>query len=139
MHLRATVATSHLEPDARVLVIDPDDDMRDALLLLFQAEGWPAIGVTTGAKAIALFRRGLRPQVIILDLMLQGSSGFAFRAEQLADPVLRLIPTIVVSAIAQSEIVRRTLQVQHFLSKPFDIDRLLAMVRVHCERQPAAA
>ena len=127
------------QQQARVLVIEDDDDVRDALLVLLHAHGWPSVGVTTGAQAMALLKQGLRPQAIILDLMLPGATGLEFRAEQLSDPDIAAIPTIVVSAVVQGESVRRALHATEFLPKPIDIDRLVDIIRSYDPGPPPSA
>ncbi len=81
-----------------VLVIEDDDDVREALADVLREAGYDVAWAADGAEAIRALRSGLRPSAILLDLMMPVMDGFAFRAEQRSDPALEAIPVIVVSA-----------------------------------------
>jgi len=68
-------------------------------------------------------RGGLRPGVILLDLMMPGTDGWDFRAQQKRDPSLAEIPIIAVSAAG------RLVDADYSLRKPIDIDALLKLLR----------
>ena len=84
---------------------------------------------TSGAQALELARRS-RPAAVLLDLHLPDIPGEdVFRALR-ADPALARTPVVVVSADATPGQIRRLLAagVSDYLTKPLDIDRLLAVV-----------
>jgi CheY-like chemotaxis protein len=81
----------------RVLIIEDDADIREALSMLLEAEGYECAHAANGAEGLALVRRH-RPDVILLDLMMPVMDGWQFRAEQKWDASIADIPVVVMSA-----------------------------------------
>src|SRR5688572_9904551 len=59
-----------------VLVVDDDSDTRDALEQILGDAGYPTLGVPSGEDALELLRSGMRPCVILVDLMMPGMDGW---------------------------------------------------------------
>ena len=116
-----------------ILVVDDDPDIRDALREVFLAEGFSVADARHGAEALDWLRTHDGAIGILLDLMMPVLDGWAFRAEQLADPRLASIPVIVLSAHASRGDVAQ-LGAAAFLSKPVDLDALLLAVGQHFQR-----
>ena len=76
------------ERDATILVVEDDHDIQSALASILREEGLHVATASDGAEALALLRQGLRPAVILLDLMMPVMNGAEFRAAQLQDPEL---------------------------------------------------
>ncbi len=114
-----------------ILIVEDDDDLRDAAAELLSSAGYSVRGAADGAKALALLRGGFRPVVILLDLMMPVMSGWAFREHQLADRALAGIPVVVLSAIVGAERARLP-GVAAVLGKPLDVDTLLDVLRAQC-------
>lgn len=111
-------------PQARVLVIDDEADLRETLADLLEEEGFSTEQAANGVQALALLRaEAPRPDVILLDLMMPEMSGWQFRDEQLADPELASIPVVVMSAVDASGV-----DADVKLKKPFDVRHLLSSV-----------
>ena len=81
-----------------VVVIDDDDDLRESLEMVLKSRGYPIAAFSRADVALARLKDGLAADVVLLDLMLPGMSGWAFRAALRADPALQRIPIVVVSA-----------------------------------------
>jgi CheY-like chemotaxis protein len=117
---------------ARVLVVDDDADIRDALNMALTEEGYDAHGVEDGEKALEWLRREPPPNVILLDMMMPRMNGWQFRNAQRADPQLAEIPVIVVSAAADNALraagAAKALEVDAVLRKPVDLDELFRAV-----------
>jgi two-component system response regulator MprA len=77
-------------------------------------------------------RGGLKPRLILLDLMMPRKDGWQFREEQIADPSLAAFPVVVLSGAGQLERHTRQLDVKDFLEKPVDVERLLEVVSRYC-------
>jgi CheY-like chemotaxis protein len=71
--------------------------------------------------------------VIVLDVMMPMMDGWDFRAEQLADPSLRDIPVVVISACGFSrETLQRQFYAHEVLPKPLDLDEFLRALKGVC-------
>jgi CheY-like chemotaxis protein len=106
-------------PPVTVLLVEDDAAIAEALEDMLRDEGLEVARAANGREALALLRRGLRPSSILLDLMMPVMDGWDFRQEQLADPALKDIPVVVVSAAGFSpETIRAQLGDVHLLPKP---------------------
>jgi CheY-like chemotaxis protein len=70
--------------------------------------------------------------LILLDLMMHGTNGWEFRAEQLRDPRLAGIPVVVCSGDGRLTEKALALGIAEYLEKPIEHDTLLASVTRHC-------
>jgi CheY-like chemotaxis protein len=120
---------------ARVLVVEDDPTIRELLRSHLEGEGEDegAQCVTDLAASIPEAMRHIRqrrPDLILLDLMLPRQSGWTFLQRRQADPELAQIPVLVVSAAPQDRLLEaKELGASGFLSKPFDMDVLSALIR----------
>jgi CheY-like chemotaxis protein len=123
-----------------ILIVDDDADIREALTELLTAEGYQVVAVANGQSALDQLQAGPRPTVIILDLMMPVMNGWDFRLQQQQDPALSAIPVIILTA---TDLITDTVRAQfgdaRFLTKPVDLDALLALVRNEENRQNAKA
>jgi CheY-like chemotaxis protein len=124
------------EPMARVLLVDDEQDIREAVSEALQYEGHDVVTAVDGAEALRACRLS-RPDVILLDLMMPGMNGWEFRVAQRREPELSEIPVVVVSALGRVG----TIEATAFLPKPFSLEDLLSAVRRFGgpARQPAHA
>ncbi|HEY6877608.1 MAG TPA: response regulator [Polyangiales bacterium] len=121
-----------MSPSGRpVLVVDDDADIREALVDVLTDHGYASHAVSHGAAALSALQRGLRPCVILLDLMMPVMDGITFRQHQLADPDLKELPVVVISAGNDLSVHTHALGNVETLRKPIDLDRLLEAVARH--------
>ena len=83
------------EPSA--LVVDDEEDARELLRRMLEAEGWSVATAADGREALS-FLEDRTPSLILLDLMMPEMDGFAVVEHLRADPDLARIPVIVVTA-----------------------------------------
>jgi PAS domain S-box-containing protein len=119
-----------------VLVADDDPDVRAYMIHLLE-DRYAVTAVADGAEALAKARRRA-PAVIVADIMMPNLDGLGLVAQLKADPALRRIPVILVTARAGREAVTSGLDsgADDYLSKPFGPSELRARVRA-AERQGA--
>ncbi|PYQ72831.1 MAG: response regulator [Acidobacteria bacterium] len=114
-----------------VLIVEDDADLREMMAQLLSLEGFQAAAVANGSEALQYLHNGhIKPDVILLDLMMPVMDGWEFRRKQQADPAFADVPVIVLSALDQSRAA--DVQAEAFLKKPLDFDRLLQLVRQYC-------
>lgn len=119
---------------ARILVIEDDDNIRSALTLLFQGQGFEVDAAATGEEGLLMFKR-LAADVALIDVMLPQMSGFATcRALRASSDV----PIVIVSARDDTSDVVEGLEsgADDYVTKPFVPVELLARVRAHLRRRP---
>ena len=116
-----------------ILIVDDDVDILAALAELLESQGYEVTMMTDARAALSHLRDGLRPRVILLDLMMPGMNGWDFRTEQLRDIDLRDIPVVIVTA---ADVAEAALKAQlgdiSLLRKPAVEDELISIVRRHC-------
>jgi CheY-like chemotaxis protein len=120
------------ESRTSVLIVDDDPDIREALVDVLTDHGYSSHAVAHGAAAMAVLKTGLRPCLILLDLMMPVMDGVTFRQHQLADPDLKELPVLVISAGTSLSIHAAALGAVESLRKPLDLDKLLEAVARHC-------
>jgi CheY-like chemotaxis protein len=115
-----------------VLVVEDDEDSRDLLRDLLEANGYPVMTARNGQDALDHLKAFAAPCLILLDLRMPIMDGWTFRERMLADPLLATIPVVAVSAAHPTERARRPLPFTSVLEKPFEFDVLLRTVRRFC-------
>jgi CheY-like chemotaxis protein len=117
-------ARTHLaHARARVLVVEDERDIREALAEALSYEGYDVAVASNGREALRALRGGPLPDVILLDLVMPVMSGWEFRQVQVDDPALSGIPVVVVSASDPG-----AAQPDRHLPKPFAIEALFDAV-----------
>jgi two-component system response regulator MprA len=119
---------------AGVLLVEDEADLREAFSGIIENEGFPVTRASDGVEAFELLTAGLRPCLIVLDLMMPRMDGVEFRRRQRADPTLADIPVVVVSGVTDKIERVRQLGVVECLRKPPNLDRLVALVAEHCSK-----
>jgi CheY-like chemotaxis protein len=86
-------------PAGVILLVEDEASMREVIEAVLVEEGYHVVCTVNGADALDILRAGLRPCIIILDLMMPVMDGWQFREQQLQDRELLKIPTVVYSAV----------------------------------------
>ena len=114
-----------------VFIIEDDPDTREMLGKFLDLEGYQVETAVNGQQALERLKNGVRPSVILLDLMMPVMDGWQFRRHQVADDRLSQIPTIVVSAAGRDRMGQ--VSADAYLAKPVDMDELLDRVSDFCK------
>ena len=110
-----------------VLVVEDDLQIRAIVADLLSDAGYGVIEAESGIEALSHLREE-QPDLIILDLMLPGMSGWEFLTRS-RDQLDRLnLPVMILSAIEGRSDYPSTLGVAAWFTKPLDIDRFLDAV-----------
>lgn len=105
-----------------VLIVDDDNALSEVLAEALEYEGLSVSRSGHGLDALKKLRSGLRPDLILLDLMMPVMDGWTFRDEQLRDPSLASIPVVVVTA---AHALPKPIDARAVVRKPFKVDELL--------------
>jgi anti-anti-sigma factor len=134
--LRATRLTDLFDvrqaPPGNVLVVEDDALTRDAIKEVLEGGGYRVDCAHDGRQALDRLGAAEPPALILLDLLMGGMDGWAFRREQERDPALACIPVVVVSAAGDVPATAAALGAADYLQKPVEFEHLLATVRHYC-------
>lgn len=111
---------------APIFVVDDDTDLRETLGELLLEEGYDARLCENGRVALEQLRRGERPRLILLDLMMPEMNGWQFREAQLEDAALRDIPVVVMTASRGFD--GHPITASEVLFKPIGLGELMSAV-----------
>jgi CheY-like chemotaxis protein len=113
-----------------VLVVEDNKASSDLMAYLLRAAGNRVMTCTDGADAIAIAGRE-HPRVIVMDLQLERMSGLEAAAVLGADPELRAIPRIAVTAYAMVGDRDRVLKAgfQGYIAKPIEPTTFAAQIK----------
>lgn len=112
----------------RIMVAEDDDSIAYVLTDLLAERGYSVRRAREGVEALE-WLTSWAPEVVLLDLMLPGMDGWAFRAAQRElDPPTRDIPVILVSGAYQAATAGEELNAAAVISKPFDLDDIVNAV-----------
>jgi DNA-binding response OmpR family regulator len=122
----------------KVLVIEDDADLFSLLKYNLEKEGFAPSGLQTGKGAVDLCRQ-VRPDLILLDIMLPDSDGLDICKSIRKDPDLAAIPIIFLTARASEtdRIVGLELGANDYVVKPFFIRELIARIKLQFRNQAA--
>jgi len=113
-----------------VICIEDEPEMIDLVQLILGRKGFDLVGAVGGREGLETVRR-LKPDLVLLDLMMPDMDGWEVYQQMKADEELKSIPVIVVTAKAQS--IDKVLglhiaKVDDYVTKPFGPQELLQSV-----------
>ena len=114
-----------------VLIVEDDQDVREAIATFLAAEGYTVVEAEHGAAALQRLAVG-HFCLILLDLFMPTMDGWTFRSAQLRDPTLAAIPVVVISADPDVVPTAVALGAVASMRKPLDLGVLLETVARHC-------
>jgi len=118
----------------RILVVEDEEDARDAMVAILEMKGYRAAPAGNGREALDYLSRTETPDLIILDLCMPVMDGWQFLRERVKDPRLAGVPVVVISALSD----RDDFEANEIIIKPVDVDHLLATVSHYCKQEGTA-
>jgi len=115
-----------------ILVVDDEPAILDMIAELLGYEGYEVVATSQGSVALARAKSD-PPALILLDLMMPGMSGWQVIDALKASPQTSAIPVVVLSARRDLPATAKQLGIATFLTKPFDIDELISVVRQYAD------
>jgi len=124
----------------KILLIEDDSDLFALLKYNLEKEGFSLVGQQTGKGAIELCRQ-MRPDLILLDIMLPDSDGLDICKGIRKDPELAATPIIFLTARASEtdRIVGLEIGANDYVVKPFFVRELIARVKLQFRNQAPAS
>ena len=120
---------------AKVLIIDDDQDMLVAIETLLGLKEFEVLSATNADDGVRLAREE-RPDVILLDILLSPRSGIEVYQELRADPALRDIKILIVTALKEkihedrfAPELEACWAAEDFLDKPVEPEALVERIR----------
>ena len=112
------------------LLIEDEPNIIEAIRFILSRDGWRVSTHETGADATEVIAR-TAPDIVILDVMLPGRSGYEILDDLRADAATRELPVLMLTAKGQ-ERDRRLAEragASRFMTKPFSNSEVLAAMR----------
>lgn len=115
---------------ARILVVDDNEDNTFLMRELLGSEGYSVVSAANAHEANSIMQSD-PPDLVLLDVVMPGKSGYELCKEWKADPDTRLIPVIMITGLSDREDKIRGIEVgaDDFLNKPIFPEELFARVR----------
>lgn len=112
-----------------VVVVDDSPSVRETIAFILQSEGFDVRTAANGEEGLALSTE-LRPKVVLTDAMMPKIDGFELCRRLKDDPELAGICVIMLTSMGQQIDHERAREVgvDHFVTKPFDEDEVLALL-----------
>ncbi|SFU89236.1 Response regulator receiver domain-containing protein [Aliiroseovarius crassostreae] len=114
----------------QVLLIEDEPNIIEAISFILSRDGWTVSTHSNGETAVETVQR-INPDVLVLDVMLPGRSGYDILQDLRADPATKDIPVLMLTARGQKndrELAER-LGVSKFMTKPFSNAEVLETLR----------
>jgi len=118
-----------------VLIVEDEEDILNLLQFNFESAGFDVHTTGDGREGLAMARR-LRPDIVLLDLMLPGMDGFDICKSLKRDPETAQIPVVMLTARGEEvdRIVGLELGADDYVVKPFSFRELLLRARAVLRR-----
>ncbi len=118
------------EQRKKIVCIEDEPEMIDLVRLILGRRGFELIGAVGGREGLETVRQ-VKPDLVLLDLMMPDMDGWEIYQHMKADEELRHIPVIIVTAKAQS--IDKVLglhiaKVDDYITKPFGPQELIDSV-----------
>jgi len=124
----------------KIVIIEDDADLIALLRYNLQKEGFKCVDAQTGKGALDICRQ-VRPDLLLLDIMLPDCDGLEICKKLRADPDLSHIPVIFLTARAAEadRIIGLEIGANDYVVKPFFVRELIARIRLQFRAQSSPA
>jgi len=121
----------------KVLIVDDEPDIVESVRFGLEIEGFDCIEAHDGEEAL-LKAKHEEPDLILLDIMMPKLSGYKVCRLLKFDQRYKQIPIIMLTARAQKQDIEigEESGADEYVTKPFDLDHLTALVKEYLEARP---
>ena len=122
-------------PERRILIVDDEPNLVDAVRLYLEMEGYVVLSATSGGEALIKLR-DLLPDLVILDVMMPGMDGFETLREVRK---VSNVPVIMLTARGEEDDKVRGLRLgaDDYVAKPFSQRELVTRIQAVLRRAEA--
>lgn len=126
----AEVTQNHNGNGALILIAEDDPIASESLQELLQMAGYRTAAVSDGSQVVEMVRR-LRPDTVLLDVVMPGADGTTVCRQIKNDPELRLTPVVTITGQSSREdkLAAIAAGADDFIRKPYDRVELLTRVK----------
>lgn len=121
----------------KILIIDDDQGIVDALMMAFRMFGYDVKGVQHSTEAEAMMG-DFKPDLVILDMLLSGENGTDVCRRMKADTNTKNLPIVMMSAHPSAERQMTECGADAFLPKPFSVNMLLDLAKKYIPGEPGS-
>lgn len=113
-----------------VLLVEDEPNIIEAISFLLERDGWTVRIHSQGDDAVEAVAR-VSPDVLVLDVMLPGRSGFDILRDLRSAAATKHLPILMLTARGQTKDreLAESYGVSHFMTKPFSNEEMLGKVR----------
>lgn len=126
-----------MDKNYKILVVDDEQDLCEILKFNLETEGYTVMTVNSAEEALTMNVPDF--DLLLLDVMMEGMSGFALAKKLKAEPETRDIPVIFLTArdTENDTVTGFNLGADDYISKPFSIREVLVRIRAVLRRTAA--
>lgn len=123
---------------ARILIIDDELPLLESITDILELAGYDPLTAQSGSAGISRIKAD-KPQLVLCDLMMPGTDGYSVLRAMQADESMAQVPVVMLSAKSDTDTIQRSLAAgaADFVSKPFALNELLAVIERHLPGQPS--
>ena len=120
-----------------IIVVEDEVNILEVIAYNLKREGYAVSTATNGEEGLALIKLS-QPDAVLLDIMLPGLDGIEVCRRLKADPLLRDIPVIMVTAKSEESdiVLGLSIGADDYIAKPFSPRELVARVKAAVRRGP---
>lgn len=134
-----TIHVTNTRKRRPILVVDDDREIRGVLRDLLGDEGYKVLEAPNGTEGLKLLEVAKEPLVVLLDLMMPGIDGFEVCRRLASDARLRDDHAVVLMSARRNLQAADHTAIRATISKPFEVDDLLALVERLAIQPPQAS
>jgi CheY-like chemotaxis protein len=115
------------EKKGKILIVDDDPGIREIVKIYLQRQGYDAVTASNSKDASSLLRNEPIPNLMLLDIMMPGATGWQLLKDLENDPRLNKLPVIAISGLEKPKEVGDeydSKMLYDYLVKPFSMEEL---------------
>ena len=113
-----------------ILTVEDDDAIRESIGEVLSYAGHTVLAASNGQEAINILETAdVKPDLILLDLMMPVMDGWVFMEESIKNPSFLAIPIVIVSAVVSECRLNAHPSVRGIIQKPIKLDQFLRLIQ----------